>query len=79
MTLWDICRVRLGGHMTKTEGYDSKTPPLLRCGSFFPPNGAGQKSSLRLPRAQPPSAGPRPTGEEDAAQRRETSTGRDDH
>lgn len=52
MTLWDICRVRLGGHVTKTEGYDINTPPLLHCGSFFPRIGAGQKSSLRLPRAQ---------------------------
>lgn len=44
MTLWDTGRVRLGGHVTQTEGYDTKTPPLPLCGSFFPPNGAGQKS-----------------------------------
>lgn len=50
MTLWGICRVRLGGHVTKAEGYDIKTPPLLLCGSFFPPDGAGQKSRPATPR-----------------------------
>lgn len=39
MTLWDTGRVRLGGHVTQTEGYDTKTPPLL----IFPSERSGSE------------------------------------
>lgn len=73
MPLWAICRVRLGGHVTKTEGYDIKTPPLLLCGSSSPSEGRGSEDEPAAPRAQPPSAGRRPTGKGERRKRSKTA------
>lgn len=57
MNLWDICRVRLGGHVTKTEGYDINTPPLRL---IFPSERSGSEeqpaapTGTRIPQEGPP-------------------------
>lgn len=37
MALWDICRVRVGGHVANTKGYPIKTAPFPLSGRFLPP------------------------------------------